>query len=102
VVATSEVGAVEDLDRSVVEVVQPGDVEAMATAITALLERLRAYPAKTRSVARAEAERLFAPDVVCAQISDALETLVDGARSRRPAIAREHREPSVSGHPRRS
>ena len=86
VVATSEVGAIERVQRSVAAVVQPGDVEGMATAITAMLERLRAEPAETRSLARTEAERLFAPAVVCADVSAALErgtrtaeeTLVDG------------------------
>ena len=79
VVATSEVGAIEGVDRSVVSEVAPGDVEGMASAIAELLEELRTHPAKMRSKARSEAERLFAPDVVCAQISVALEQLVGGA-----------------------
>jgi glycosyltransferase involved in cell wall biosynthesis len=78
VVATSEVGAIEEVDRSVGAAPEPGDVEALAAAIVAMLDRLRADPAATRSLARAEAERLFAPDVVCAQISTALEALADG------------------------
>lgn len=78
VVATTEVGAIEGVDRSVVSAVEPGDVDGMANAITALLDRLKADPAKLRSKARAEAERLFAPDVVCEQISAALERLVKG------------------------
>lgn len=77
VVATSEVGAIEGVDRSVVSELQPGDVSGMASAIAALLERLQANPAPIRSHARAEAERLFAPKVVCEQISLALEQLVD-------------------------
>jgi glycosyltransferase involved in cell wall biosynthesis len=81
VVATSEVGSIEDVDRSVAAEVQPGDVAGMATAIAAMLERLRTSPAETRSLARAEAERRFAPDVVCEQISNALEQLVDGTGS---------------------
>ena len=44
-----------------------------------MIERLRAGPREIRSAARAEAARLFASERVCAQISDALETLV-GAR----------------------
>jgi len=79
VVATTEVGAIEDVDRSVAAAVVPGDVDAMATAITAMLHQLGMSAAETRSTARAEAERLFAPDVVCARISTALEQLVDGA-----------------------
>lgn len=79
VVATSEVGAVESVDRSVVAVVTPGDVEAMTGAITTMLERMSSEPARIEATARAEAERLFAPDVVCASISEALQRLVLGA-----------------------
>jgi len=79
VVATNEVGSIEDVDRTVAAEVALGDVAGIATAITEMLERLRANPAETRSLARAEAERRFAPDVVCEQISDALERLVHGA-----------------------
>jgi glycosyltransferase involved in cell wall biosynthesis len=78
VVATSEVGSIEGIDRAVVTEVQPGDVEGMATGIIAMLERLEASHAETRSVARAEAERRFAPDVVADQVSRALERLVEG------------------------
>lgn len=76
VVATSEVGAIEDVDRSVVEAVAPGDVQGMADALTRMLERLTANPQELRASARAQAERLFATDVVCRQISDALQRLV--------------------------
>ncbi len=76
VVATSEVGSIEDVDRSVAAEVPPGDVAGMATAIATMLERLRSNPVELRSLARAEAERRFATDVVCKQISDALEQLV--------------------------
>lgn len=76
VVATSEVGSIEDVDRSVAAEVAPGDVAGMASAIEDMLERLRTDPAQTRSLARAEAERRFGRDVVCGQISDALERLV--------------------------
>jgi len=79
VVATSEVGAIEGVDGSVVSTVEPGDVDGMAGAITTLLARLRASPAELRSTARSEAERLFAREVVCAQISSALQRLVDGS-----------------------
>jgi glycosyltransferase involved in cell wall biosynthesis len=76
VVATSEVGAIEQVARTVVAEVAPGDVAGMTTAIAAMLERLKTNPAELRSAARAEAERLFAPELVCAQLSDALERLV--------------------------
>jgi glycosyltransferase involved in cell wall biosynthesis len=78
VVATSEVGAIEGVSKAVVSEVRPGDVEAMAAGITATLDALKRSPTATRSMARAEAERLFAPDVVCEQISLALERLLDG------------------------
>ncbi len=79
VVATTEVGAIEGVDGSVGAATEPGDVEGLAKAIVAMLDTLRADPAGTRSLARAEAERLFSPEVVCAQISSALERLADGA-----------------------
>jgi glycosyltransferase involved in cell wall biosynthesis len=85
VVATKEVGAIEQVDRSVVAEIEPGDIEGMATAITGMLGRLRASPAEIRSMARAEAERLFAPDVVCGEISTVLERLasMSAVRARR-------------------
>ncbi|HEX4466237.1 MAG TPA: glycosyltransferase family 4 protein [Solirubrobacteraceae bacterium] len=73
VVATTEVGAIEQVDRSVAAAVAPGDVQGMQEAITAMLERLRDRPGETRALARAEAERLFAPEVVCGEISSALQ-----------------------------
>jgi glycosyltransferase involved in cell wall biosynthesis len=79
VVATSEVGAIDGVERSVVAELEPGDVAGMATAIAAMIERLRASPSEIRSTARAEAHRLFASDRVCEQISEALERLVDGS-----------------------
>jgi glycosyltransferase involved in cell wall biosynthesis len=78
VVATSEVGAIEDVDRAVLAEVEPGDIEGMASAIETMIERLRENSAATRSKARAEADRLFATKRVCAQISATLERLVDG------------------------
>jgi glycosyltransferase involved in cell wall biosynthesis len=92
VVATNEVGAIEQVDRSVAAGTAPGDVEAMAAEIGAMLERLRTRPRETRALARAEAERLFAPAVVCAQISDALERLVGVAGTQPP------RESMLAGH----
>ncbi|MGD0452064.1 MAG: glycosyltransferase family 4 protein [Solirubrobacteraceae bacterium] len=86
VVATSEVGAIEGVDRSVAIEVEPGDVAGMATAITDMLERVRADAAQTRSLARAEAERLFASEVVCEQISTALVQLVDAGGNRNGPI----------------
>jgi glycosyltransferase involved in cell wall biosynthesis len=88
VVATSEVGAIEGIDRTVAAAVEPGDVEAIAGALTQMLERLRVSGVQLRSLARAEAERRFSREVVCEQISDALEALVErsaGMRGRETA-----------------
>jgi glycosyltransferase involved in cell wall biosynthesis len=79
VVATSEVGAIEGVARSVIGEVEPGDVEGMATAIVTLLERTGEQRSEMEETARAEAARLFAPERVCEQISAALERLVHGA-----------------------
>jgi glycosyltransferase involved in cell wall biosynthesis len=84
VVATSEVGAIEGVDRAVLGEVAPSDVAAMASAIAAMIAKLAADAPRMRSAARAEAERLFAPELVCEQISDALEALVEG---RLPGLA---------------
>jgi glycosyltransferase involved in cell wall biosynthesis len=78
VVGTSEVGALEGVDRSVAAEVAPGDVAGMTTAIIEMLERLRSDPARMSSLARSEAERLFAPGVVSSKVSDALLALLAG------------------------
>jgi glycosyltransferase involved in cell wall biosynthesis len=78
VVASTEVGAGEGVDSSVLTAVAPSDVEGMASAIAATIAALERDPGEIRARARAEAERLFAPEVVCEQISTALERLVDG------------------------
>jgi glycosyltransferase involved in cell wall biosynthesis len=77
VIATSEVGAIEGVDRSVVRELEPGDVEGMADAIEATIEQLRTDTSGTRSLAHAEACRLFASERVCEQISSALQALLD-------------------------
>jgi glycosyltransferase involved in cell wall biosynthesis len=91
VVATNEVGSIEGIDRAVVAEVQVGDVPAMADAIELMLSRVQADHMKLRTMARAEAERRFARDVVCEQISDALVRLVgstsQSASSPEPALA---------------
>ncbi|HTB71299.1 MAG TPA: glycosyltransferase family 4 protein [Solirubrobacteraceae bacterium] len=96
VVATSEVGSIEDIDRAVTSEVPVGDVDGLATAVTVMLDRLRENPAKMHAIARAEAERRFDPDVVCEQISDALERLV-GADAEAPTSVRVHTSAQGSG-----
>ena len=80
VVGTREVGAIEGVERSVAAEVEPEDVEAMTNAILAMLSALERDPQAIHSRARAEAERLFAPEPICARISEALEDLVASPR----------------------
>ncbi|HWG09796.1 MAG TPA: glycosyltransferase family 4 protein [Solirubrobacteraceae bacterium] len=77
VIATDEVGAIEQIDPTVAAAVAPGDVEALVAALEATLERLRADALAVRSLARAEAQRRYAPEVVCAQLAAALQALVE-------------------------
>ncbi len=77
VVATSEVGAIEEVDRAVADVVEPGDVEGFADAIAGALGRLERDSGAVRELAHSEAVRLFAPARVCEQISAALLSLVE-------------------------
>lgn len=79
VVATSEVGAIEGVDREVVSEVEPGDVTGIADAIVGMIERVRSDPETVAATARSEAQRLFAEEVVCARISTALQRLVGGS-----------------------
>ena len=76
VVATEEVGAVEQIDPAVAASVAPGDVEGLLGAIEQTLARLREDAPAVRELARAEAERRYAPEVVCEQVSAALQRLV--------------------------
>jgi glycosyltransferase involved in cell wall biosynthesis len=82
VVGTAEVGAVEQIDPTVAASVPPGDVQALLAAVEATLARLRSDAPATRALARAEAERRYAPQVVCAQLEAALQGLVDGEQGR--------------------
>jgi glycosyltransferase involved in cell wall biosynthesis len=78
VVATSEVGAIEDVDHAIVAEVSPRDVSGMADALQCLTTAVRANRAELSSLARAEAQRLFDPQVVSRRISSALVELVNG------------------------
>ncbi|MGA2321427.1 MAG: glycosyltransferase family 4 protein [Solirubrobacteraceae bacterium] len=95
VVATSEVGAVEGVDSTVAATVKPGDIDAMCEAIVTMIDRLKKSPQAIRSTARAEAERLFAPDLVCRRISDALERLLEGEKE---LAASDHRMTAEPDH----
>ncbi len=76
VVATSEVGAIEGVDASVGAVCAPGDVEGLFEALRAMLAQLESSPSEVRHAAHADAERLFAPKLICERISAELQALV--------------------------
>lgn len=80
VVATSEVGAIEGVATDVGAAPAPGDVPALYDALVGMLERLRTSAAQTRRTAHAEAERLFAPELICERISAELLVLAAGSR----------------------
>jgi glycosyltransferase involved in cell wall biosynthesis len=79
VVTSSEVGASEGVDRGCCTVFTAGDLDALERAVREVLARLRAGegPAMAR-LARAEAERLFAPPRVADGIARSLEAAVAG------------------------
>jgi hypothetical protein len=52
-----------------------------------MLGKLRREPAELRAHARAEAERLFAPAVVCRGVSAALARLVEATPVERPVVS---------------
>jgi glycosyltransferase involved in cell wall biosynthesis len=83
VVGTSEVGAIERVDSDVATAAPPADPEALADAVLRALERTRSEPSRMRALARSEAERLFAADVVCGQISAALADVASAPASSR-------------------
>jgi glycosyltransferase involved in cell wall biosynthesis len=80
VIGTSEVGAIEGVDRGVVAEVAVGDVEGMADAIERTLSALADDSTAIHALARSEAERLFAPDSVCERIATALEALAPSSQ----------------------
>lgn len=76
VVTTDEVGAGEDIDPRCLTAVPAGDVDALEAAVRARIdEAAEGRAAAARRIARAEAERRFAPAVVCAGIADALQAV---------------------------
>jgi glycosyltransferase involved in cell wall biosynthesis len=82
VLGTREVGAIEGVEAPAALVVEPGDVEAMAAALSATLAALESEGPRIHALARSEAERLFAPETVCARISEALEAMTAATSSR--------------------
>lgn len=81
VVASNEVGAAEDVSSECCILVPPGDAGALNNAIREMLDRLDgAEGPEVRRRARAEAERLFAPDHVAALALQALSAVAEGRR----------------------
>jgi glycosyltransferase involved in cell wall biosynthesis len=73
VAASDEVGAAEDVDRRCCIVFPAGDLDAFEAATRELVARLRGERRpELGGLARAEAERLFAPATVAGQLADCL------------------------------
>lgn len=71
VVASDQVGATENVDRSVCRVFPNGDLVAFEATVRGLIDDVRSGKRQELRVrARSEAERLLAPDVVARQITD--------------------------------
>jgi glycosyltransferase involved in cell wall biosynthesis len=74
VVASDEVGAAENVDRRCCRVFPAGDADAFEAAVRELIAEMRSPEAdRIRATARAEAERLFDPTTVGAQLLATLE-----------------------------
>ena len=72
-ITTDEVGASEGVDPRCLTATQAGDLDALEKAVRARVsDVLAGRDAESRSVARSEAERLFAPGRVCEAIAAAL------------------------------
>lgn len=81
VVASDEVGAIDGIDRAVCSVFPAGDLDAFEAAVREIVVRASG-PDRPRlsALARAEAERLFAPRTVTATLLDELGKAAGGAR----------------------
>ncbi|MEJ7787313.1 MAG: glycosyltransferase family 4 protein [Solirubrobacteraceae bacterium] len=78
VISSNEVGATENVDPRVATRLAAGDAEALSTALRELLATVQDAAAETtlRAIARSEAERLFAPDVVGRQLASELKAMI--------------------------
>ena len=90
-VASDEVGAIDGLDPRVCRVFPAGDAEGFEREVRTLVAELEdGRGAELAPVARAEAERLFAPDVVTAELIEELRIaagLTDRVAAPEPAPA---------------
>jgi glycosyltransferase involved in cell wall biosynthesis len=76
VVASDEVGAAENVERGCCRVFPAGDLDAFEREVRTLISRLRtAERRRIKALARSEAERLYAPRAVAAQLVAHLEEL---------------------------
>ena len=82
VIATPEVGAIEDVDPACVAVVPVGDISAMADAIEAELARSHNDRVALAARCREEAVRLWNPEHVTDLVEEALVGLVEEVRAR--------------------
>jgi glycosyltransferase involved in cell wall biosynthesis len=90
IVASDEVGAVEDVNRRCCNVFKAGELEAFEHAVRTMVARLRTDERmEIKALARSEAERLFAPPTVAAQLTAHLE-------EHRSAVAMNRLETSVT------
>jgi glycosyltransferase involved in cell wall biosynthesis len=85
VVASDEVGAAENVDRRCCGVFPAGDLDGFEHEVRTLVSRLRtAERARIKALARSEAERLYAPPSVAAQLVAYLEELRSATTVRAP------------------
>jgi glycosyltransferase involved in cell wall biosynthesis len=76
VVASDQVGATESVDRRVCRVFRSGDLDAFEATVRGLIDDLSAGERQAYcELARSEAERLFAPDVVAGQLVAVFESV---------------------------
>lgn len=90
VVASDVVGAVDGVDRTVCPVFERGDLAGVEAAVRSTLARMRSPDrAAMRQLARDEAQRLMAPNLIAARLLDELRMVmpasVGGARVPAPS-----------------
>jgi glycosyltransferase involved in cell wall biosynthesis len=73
VVASDEVGAIDGVDSRVCAVFPHGDLDAFEAAVRDVLARVREDKPGLAAIARAEAERLWAPDTITRALIQQLE-----------------------------
>lgn len=83
VVASDEVGAVAGVDQGACAVFASGDLDALELSVRSMLEGMRSSRREAiRQLARAEAERLMAPDLIAARLLEELARVAPPAARR--------------------